>query len=151
MKPTVNFVQDCMCWLTEISVYTNRIHKMQLQMQAIKPKITEATKENFVLMMQRIDICSRKINITERRIIHVIKQQTNSYIPPAEKKFSIESEDELFDEMKYAYNLFIEMQRTFNYYLKEYRLPQTVAIEVPASLKPHHDKIMRLVLKKHFI
>ena len=135
-----------MCWLTEISGYTNRINKMRKQVQALKFRSdVSATNEAHALIQLNIQITSRKLNTIEHSIIHTIKENTNhvNYSWATETKLAVTNEEELYENMKYGYELFIDLQQSFNMLLKEGLAvkPTPKIIAMCSTLKRHDVKI----------
>ena len=122
MKASDNFLKTCTVWLSEISVYRLRICEMKKKLQ--NPEHTSANEhvnEKVVFMLQKIQIALNKLSHTEQAIIYILHENVyaTSYNPQLQKQFFLEGEEELFDNMKNSYNLYIELQKTFNSYLKE--------------------------------
>jgi hypothetical protein len=76
-------------------------------------------------IMKAVHVVLNKLNSTESKIL--LKIQENSNFPFSEALpgtvLKVCTEDELFENMKSSYSLYIDLHRSFNRYLKEVSEP----------------------------
>lgn len=153
MKTSENILCNCLFWHTEISMYRLRISEMKRQMQSLKSRLTgeESTNKTHALIMQRIQIAFNKLHLVETKIIYMIKKQTNntSSVTLEATKHSMENEDDLFENMKYCYNLFIDLQKSMYVYFKERTAVKQVSKVIQlASIKGLQDSFKTQLVKQ---
>lgn len=132
MKLNDTFLQTCMCWLTEISVHRYRIIKMRKQLSKLKPEpANDAVSVKYSSLVQGVQIALNKLDATESRIIYSMQKNTNwkMYCASIEDEFTMNSEEDLFENMKMSYNLLIELQRAF-YHLFEVSISSEKAEQI---------------------
>ncbi len=128
MKITDNFLQNCLYWLTEISLYTRRINQMQKELHAMKSRLSNIdSTHHFEAIQQQLQDALNAIQNLECSIIFLIKDNSKNPINKnlEKAKIKISNEDELFEQMKKGYNVFVELQRSFNAFFKETEVQKT--------------------------
>ena len=144
METTENFLQNCLYWHTEISIYRCRIDEIKKQLQYLKPKaVNTGVHKKYISLIQDIQNVLAKLTSTEVTIINVIRENIHAPSHPQllQIKGTVNSEDELFENMKACYSLFINLQQSFNYYVKESSVSQTRSrvVEFPVERRVQKD------------
>ena len=147
MKNNDNFLQNCMIWLTDISMYRCQINQLKKQLHSMKSQIEyEKSSETYTTIIQGIHIALSGLNSTEASILYVIKDNTpSSTVLPFSTKICYEAtEDEMFENMKGNYTRFVDLQKSLNNYLKENTAPVTPL----EAAKLEKSGKLKLTLKK---
>jgi len=130
METSETLLNFCMNWLTEISQIQWRIEKMHSLLNGMKLKreIAEVNEKYADLLRNMKDALDR-LKAIECSIIYFIQQNANYplYVSTKEKGFSLLSEEELFEKMKYNYYSFIELQRNFYKFINQNQVPKTTS------------------------
>jgi hypothetical protein len=138
METSENFLQNCLYWHTEISIYRCRINQIRKQLQQLKPKLVSGTTyKKYTSVVQDVHEALTMLKNTESCVMGVIRKNINFPASPTAGQLNshIDSEDDLFLAMKNCYNLFIHLQQSFNYLLNEITMLKTKSkvVEFPAS------------------
>lgn len=138
METSENFLQNCLYWHTEISIYRCRINQIRKQLQQLKPKLVSgSTYKKYTSVVQDIHEAFRMLKSSESSVMSVIRKNINFPAPPTAPQINtnVEREDDLFLAMKNCYSLFIHLQQSFNYFLNEVSMLKTKSkvVEFPAS------------------
>ena len=117
MKTSDNIVENCMLWLTDLSVYRSRLQKLQHYLQIIKTQFSLKGKfEKYISLTRELQTALKKIQTIESRVIHTINaHESELYIPSLTRWSDLQNENELFDNMMTANKVVLELQRSINY------------------------------------
>ncbi len=146
MKINDHFLQNCLYWLTEISLCNRRINQMQKELEEAKVKVAHnELNQNFENLRKRFDTVLNKLKETESSIIFLIKNNASKSINSlATSKCKIESEKELFELMKALYNSFIELQRSSNYFFTQIEClevaPKVINLQINKRVEPEFSE-----------
>ena len=117
METSDNIVENCMLWLTDLSVYRSRLQKLQHYLQITKTQFSLKGKfEQYISLTRELQTALKKIQIIESRVIHTINaHESELYIPSLTRWSDLQNENELFDNMMTANKVVLELQRSINY------------------------------------
>lgn len=139
MKACDTILENCMMWISDISVYRCRLNRIQLQLNKLKNKYAlEGRYDTYISIAQGFHTCLKKIQLIEAKIIHTINKRLNElYIPKIETWSPIENEAELFDNMLLANKMIIELQRNIHNAF-------STAENIPAGKDEHSSIIVNM-------
>lgn len=134
-----NIVENCMNWLTDLSVYRNRLQKLQHHLQCSKTQFSLKGKfEKYISLTRELQTALKKIQSIESRVIHTINVHENElYIPHLNKWSDLQNEDELFENMMTANRVVLELQRSISSCFKDSKDVEhpSLLVEMPLAKK----------------
>lgn len=122
MENNENLLQNCMIWLTDISMFRARISKIRQRLQEARSNVDNAAgNEKYISIIQRIHIALNRLDSTETSILLCIKESTKipTFNPFSKMTLGEWSENEMFKTMKNNYIRIVDLQKSLNDFLKD--------------------------------
>lgn len=122
MENNENLLQNCMIWLTDISMFRARISKIRQRLQEARSNVDNAAgNEKYISIIQRIHIALNRLDSTETSILLCIKESTKipTFNPFSKMTLEEWSENEMFKTMKNNYIRIVDLQKSLNDFLKD--------------------------------
>ena len=139
METIDNIVENCMLWLTDLSVYRSRLQKLQHYLQITKTQFSLKGKfEKYISLTRELQTALKKLQAIEARVIHTVNaHESELYIPSLARWSDLQNENELFDYMMTANKLVLELQRSVNYCFKDTKEVErpSLIVEMPVGKK----------------
>lgn len=131
METIDHIVENCMLWLTDLSVYRYRLQKLQHYLKISKTEFSLKGKfEKYISLKRELQTALKRLQTIEARVIHTINaHESELYIPSLTRWSDLQNENELFDNMMTANKVVLELQRSVNYCFKD-----TKHIEYPSLI-----------------
>ncbi len=144
MKNKDHLFENCLLWLSDLSVYRCRLTKMQTRLASYKHMYArEGNLDSYMELCQMLQGAFKKLQAIEKKVIHSVKKRMNElYVPNMESWLLLENESDLYETMMTANMLVLNLQKSI------YKSLSTTSDEVKVPLKDPFTKVVNMPAKK---